>query len=292
MTSVVSGSSQPTSTQPAASQVINRFATRPKWLIMVQVVLNEMIKGLHIQWSYKFNLLTEMVMLFFIFIGVVFFVGGGTLEAERMAPTLLGYIAWFYGTTVIGEMAYDLREEAQAGTLEQWYMSPAPASIVQIGRTLSKFVVTTITISLISMALILVFQMQIPWRWAGLPVFIVMLAGVYGFGFIVGGATIIFKQVGPLANMLQNMILFLNGAFLPVDRFPDWLAAIAQTLPTTQGIIVLRKVVLDGHSLLHVWLDGSLVWLLVHSSIYLVVGWLIFSVCERQAKKQGVLGQY
>jgi ABC-2 type transport system permease protein len=278
--------------QPTQVEITARFDKRPKLLSLTYIILNELIKGLLIQWSYKFNLVTDMIMLTFVFIGVTFFVGNGTLDAGQLASALLGYIAWFYATVAINDMAYDLREEAHSGTLEQWYMSPAPAGFVQIGRTLSKFVFTTATISVISAVLILIFKIHIPFRWVGLPVFGLMLVGVYGFGFIVGGATLLFKQIGSLANMVQNMILFLNGAFLPVDRFPDWLASVAQTLPTTQGIIVLRRVVLDGRSLIDVWLDGSLLWLLIHSGVYFAVGWIVFSVCERQAKKRGLLGQY
>jgi len=77
-----------------------------------------------------------------------------------------------------------------------------------------------------------------------------------------------------------------------VEEMPAWLATISRTLPSTQGIVVLRRVVLDGQSLAAVWRDGSLVWLIVHSAIYLAVGWLFFSVCEQIAKKQGSLGQY
>jgi ABC-2 type transport system permease protein len=278
--------------QPTQVEIPTRFGERPQLLSMAQIVLNEMIKGMLIQWSYKFSLVTDVIGLIVIFIGITFFVGNGALEPEQLASALLGYIAWFYATVAINDMAYDLRQEAQSGTLEQWYMSPAPAGVVLIGRTLSKFIFTTAMISLISTVLILLFRIHIPWRWGGLPVFGLMLVGVYGFGFIVGGTMLLFKQVGPLANMVENMLLFLNGAFLPVDRFPDWLAAFTQTLPTTQGIIVLRSVVLDGRSLFDVWLDGSLIWLLVHSGIYFSVGWAVFSICERQAKKRGLLGQY
>jgi len=77
-----------------------------------------------------------------------------------------------------------------------------------------------------------------------------------------------------------------------VDAMPTWLAAIARTLPSTQGIIVLRKILLDGRSLTSTWQDRSLVWLLVNSAIYFAVGWIVFATCERVAKRQGSLGQY
>lgn len=120
----------------------------------------------------------------------------------------------------------------------------------------------------------------------------VILAGLFGFTLMLSGFGLVFKQIEALADLLQNALLFLTGALLPISHFPAWLAIIAQTLPTTQGIIVLRSVMLDGRSLAAVWADGSLLLLLVHSTLYVVVGWLIFKWCERTAKRQATLSQY
>ena len=62
--------------------------------------------------------------------------------------------------------------------------------------------------------------------------------------------------------------------------------------PTTHGIIVLRRVLLEGQSLASVWNDGSLGWLILNTLAYVVIGMLIFKWFERRAKIQGVLGQY
>jgi len=109
---------------------------------------------------------------------------------------------------------------------------------------------------------------------------------------VLTGAALVFKQIGALADLMQNILLFLSGSLVPVAHFPGWLAAVARTLPITQGIIVLREVVLDGQSLPATWMNGSLVWLTVHSVLYCCGGWLVFKLCERVAKQQGSLGQY
>ena len=101
-----------------------------------------------------------------------------------------------------------------------------------------------------------------------------------------------FKRVPALTNMVTNLLLFLNGSLLPVDRLPDGVELAAKALPTTQGIIVLRDVMLEGRSLSAVWSDGSLVYLALHSALFLAVGWLAFKYAEGVAKKRGTLGQY
>ena len=77
-----------------------------------------------------------------------------------------------------------------------------------------------------------------------------------------------------------------------MESMPGWLSAIARTMPSTQGIVVLRRLVLGGASLGAVWRDGSLAWLAIHSVLYFAVGWTVFGLCERTAKAQGSLGQY
>jgi ABC-2 type transport system permease protein len=77
-----------------------------------------------------------------------------------------------------------------------------------------------------------------------------------------------------------------------VDRLPAWLQTAAKLLPSTQGIIVLRSVILDGKPLGAVWADGSLVLLALHSLVFFVAGWLVYRLCEAVAKRRGALGQY
>ncbi|RME62894.1 MAG: ABC transporter permease [Caldilineae bacterium] len=256
------------------------------------VLFNEIYKRLLHVWAYKFNFFTQMFMIGFIFIGISFFMAGGAPRPEALAPAFLGYLVWFYALAAISDMSWGVREETQTGTMEQMYMSPLPTGFLMIGRSVASLLVSTLLVGVTGVAMILFFKIPLPVRWAGLPVFLLTMAGLYGFAFILAGATLVFKQVEALANLLQNALLFLNGALLPVDRLPGWMETFAKTLPTTQGIIVLRRVILGGASLAETWQDGSLVWLTVHSSIYFVLGWFFFKWCEHRARQMGALGQY
>ncbi|HEY3340625.1 MAG TPA: ABC transporter permease, partial [Anaerolineae bacterium] len=161
-----------------------------------------------------------------------------------------------------------------------------------LGRSVSTLLVTTVMVLIMAATMIVLFGVYMPMRLAGLPVFVLTLVGLYGFGYLLGGATLIFKQTGPLTNLLTNALLFTNGAILPVDRLPGWLQTFAKLLPSTQGIIVLRNVILKGQSLDAAWLDGSLVLLVIHSALFFVAGWLVYRWGEGIAKRRGSLGQY
>ena len=253
---------------------------------------NETRKGLTILWDYKFSLIIQLLGIGMVFTGVVFFIGEGELTPERLASSMLGFIITFYAMEVLSNMSWALMNEAQTGTLEQMYMSPAPSGMIVFGRSLASLLSATIQLFIIASALILLFQISLPIKWEMIPILLITMVGLTGFSYVMGGLTLIFKQIGPIANITQNLLLFINGTFLPIEFMPDWLATFARLLPSTQGIVVMRRIVLDGQSLADVWNDGSLVFLTIHSIIFLIMGWAIFTYCENIARKRGSLGQY
>ncbi|HLH61208.1 MAG TPA: ABC transporter permease [Ktedonobacteraceae bacterium] len=255
-------------------------------------IFNETYKRLLIMWDYKFNVLIQLVTIGLIFIGATYFIGGGQFNPSQVTSIFLGYIVWFYARIVIMNTSADLINEAEGGTLEQMYMTPTRTELLVLGRMLATLISTTIMVLLTALALIFILGIHFPLRWDGLLILVLTLAGLLGFTLILGGAALVFKQVDALADLMQNALLFLTGSLLPVSHFPNWLADIAKTLPITQGIIVLRNIELNGQSLATTWANGSLLWLIVHSAIYLSAGWIIFKWCERIAKRQGSLSQY
>jgi ABC-2 type transport system permease protein len=255
-------------------------------------VTNETGKGLLLLWDRRLNTLSQLVMLAGLFLGISFIVGEGSFDSTRLAPVLLGYLLWAYARVVIFGVSTELVGEAQAGTLEQIALSPTPAPLLLLGRVAALLASTSLMIGLVGVVLALLLGIHLPVGPAGLVVLALTLAGLLGFGLLLGGLTLVFKQIASLADLLQNAILFLNGALVPIERFPDWLAALARLVPTTQGISLLRRVVLDGQSLAAVWADGSLGNLTIHAAVFLAGGWLAYAWCECIAKRQGSLGQY
>jgi ABC-2 type transport system permease protein len=261
-------------------------------VVMLRATFNETYKGLLLLWNYRFNLIMESVAISFVFIGLNFLIGNGELPQDQLASSLLGYVVWLYTFMAVSNMGWSLREEVQTGTLEQMYMSPVSPPLLMLGRALSTFITTTISLALIALVLVPLLGISIPLRPAGLVVFAWTMLGLYGLGFIVGGATLVYKQVESFAYLAQYGLMFVNGSLLPVERFPAELAWVARLLPGTQGIIVLRRVVLEHHSLADVWSDGSLIALIVHSTLFFLLGWTIFKAGERYARQRGTLGQY
>jgi ABC-2 type transport system permease protein len=255
-------------------------------------MLNEAYKSLLHLWSYRYNTLAEMVQRCIGFMAIGLLLGRGQLEAQQMGFVLCGWIMTFYARTVLFQVNDSVSEEARTGTLEQMYMSPVPSSILLLGRVLAILTVTTIEVSLSAIALALLLGIHLPLRWEVLPVIALTLLGLFGFSFFLGGVALVYKNVHSVADLTQDLLLFVNGTFISVSLLPIWLRTISLVLPTTYGITIIRAVVLQGNSLSALLSNGSLLFLAGHSAAYFLCGWLFYKWCESVARRQGSLGKY
>ncbi len=216
---------------------------------IIGTVAAETWKGLLIMWTFKFNLVTEVLGLFMIFLGISFFMGYGQFDTVTMASSLMGYIFWTYAIFAIGNMSFALREEQQQGTIEQMSMGVTPFGVLLFGRTLASLLWTTLVVAIGGGAITLGFGLDLGLNANGIPVFLISILGLYGLGYLVAGATLLFKNILAFTNLLQNILLFLNGAIVPVSFYPVWLANATRVLPTTLGIETMRMVTLEGQAL-------------------------------------------
>ena len=118
------------------------------------------------------------------------------------------------------------------------------------------------------------------------------ILGIDVFGLILAVMGLILKKSQPFAYLLNNLLLFFNGSILPLEKMPVWVQIASKTLPTTQGIAVLRNITFNHHTLANTIADGSLILLMLNSAFYLVAGCAVFMYCERWAQKNGILGHY
>ena len=256
------------------------------------VLANEIHKGVLHLWRYRVNFAAQVAMFSLLFVGIGFLMGRGRMDAAALPSMLIGFVVWYYAFMAILSMSTSLATEAQTGTLEQTYISPAPPAWIFAGRAMSTFVSTTVMAGAMTIGLVAIVGVRLTMSLAVLPLFGMTLAGVFGFGFMVGGATLAFKRVEAVGNLVQNMLLFMNGTLLPVEHLPSWMAAIANSLPTTRGIAAMRAVAIDHRPLVDLWHDGTIAALAFHSAAYLAAGWLAFRWCERYARRHGTLGHY
>jgi ABC-2 type transport system permease protein len=256
------------------------------------ILLGEVRKHLLIAWKYRTNTILRLFTGSFLLISLYFLIGEGVISSVKNNSFFVAFLAWMYAVAPMGAMTYSLRSEMFEGTLEQMTMSPLPLSVLMAGRLFGTLLVNTLEIIIMGLSTWLILRVNLILSVETLVILLVIIVGVSGFAYLVAGGVLVFKEFESFINIFVNVLMLLNGTLYPIERMPAWLRAFALTLPSTQGIVILRKMTLEGVSLRGAWQDGSLPWLVVHSLIYLVAGLLVFLVCERLARKQGSLGAY
>jgi ABC-2 type transport system permease protein len=257
---------------------------------LLRMLGNETAKSLLVLWANRATLVPELGVLVVFFVFVQLFVGGGRLVEALYAPTLLGFASYGFAYVVTLKMVAGTLEEMNAGTLEQVHLSPLPAWALAVGRLAAAVVEAVGLTALVSGALVLALGIHFTYRPDALVPVALTVLDVAGFGLLLGGLALRLPTIGAVLHVAQGIVLFLNGSFVPVGLFPEWLRLVARLLPTTLGVEVSRAVLLEGWPMSVAWLDGSLPWLLAHSAAMLVVGGAVYQSSIERALRAGRLG--
>ena len=255
------------------------------------VISNEIRIGLLVTWHYKFNVISELITLGIYFLGTALLMNYGSTDLEDFGPSLIGYIVWVYSSYIL-KVSLILTLEGRSGTLEQMYMSPVHPAIIFIGASISTIISTTLMIGAMSSIIMYLCSMHIPLEISALPILIIVLIGLIGFGLCIAGMALLYKNVAGLIDLIDNLLFYLSGSMLPIEQLPVWIQKIAHTLPTAEGIIVLREVLFESASLTTLIKNGQLLSLVTNSAVYFFSGLVLFIYCEKIAKRRGKLGQY
>ena len=255
----------------------------------IRAVLNETQKSLWLLWGHRYVVLLELITMVVFYPFLQFVIGNGTIERALVPPTLLAFLAYPLLFVTTFKLVGDLLEEVNSGTFEQMHLSPfSPASLL-VGRLLALVIEGVMIAVVIGVGMTWTLGVSIPLRVAGVLPAALTVIDIVGFALLIGGLALALPQIGAIAHLFNGLIFLLNGTLIPMEWYPGWVQTLARFLPTTLGIEVTRKVVLEGQSLLAVWADGTLPWLIIHTAGISVLGWLVFLLNDRRAMRRGTL---
>ncbi|MBI2942030.1 MAG: ABC transporter permease [Chloroflexi bacterium] len=280
---------------PATEQTLSAFgqgssAWRARPAPVLGVLANEIRKGLLILWARPASIILAIVTTSFFYLGVQFIIGQGQLPRDLLPPTLVAFSAYMFLYFASLAMVADLVEEMRTGTLGQTFLSPAPSWLLVLGR---------LGTASVQGILVAAFAVVVPMIAVGSPiparpeaVVPLALAFIHGLAFtlLFAGIALTEPFIGEIHHLVVGLVGMLNGAYLPVALFPDWLEPIARLLPTTLGIEATLRVLFERRSLGDLWADGSLPWLLGYTLALTALGWLVFTRNQRKALRDGTLG--
>lgn len=244
-------------------------------------------KELIITIRYPVNLAGLLVTFFVLF--VLLLEGGrrfgGPSFDDSVGGLIVGYLLFTMATTAYQSLANSITTEAGWGTLERLHMSP-----LGFGRVMLYLAAVRIVISFMWTALILPPVLLLSGKQLTLdpltivPIAALGVASVLGVGLIFGGASVVYKRVQRVFQLFQfGLIAFIAA---PVGELP-WLRA----FPVVQANVMLGRAMRDG---VRLWeFDPSASLLLVGVAVgYVAVGYAVFTLFVRRARKLGVMGDY
>lgn len=250
---------------------------------MHDVLRAEIGKGLRVQLAHPAGHVITLLISTMMYLGLQLVLGQGELRHDLLPQTLVaigGY--WFlqYAGLV---MVADLIEEKRAGTFAQAQMTPAPPWLPMLGRLITASVFGLAVAAVAALVPMLVAGITIPLRWAALLPAVLLGINTLAFTFLLAALALVSPMIGALQSLFTSLVLLLNGSFLPLALYPDWLAAAARVLPTTLGVEALAQTLFEGRTLTRLWTGGTLPWLLAHTLALTAVAGLLFVRNHRRA---------
>ena len=213
----------------------------------------------------------------------------GVLNREKM---ILGYsLMQFVLSTQMG-WSGQIQNESQTGTLEQLSISGHSLGEVLLARGFSQLPRQIVSFYLLMIA----YTISLPDLKLDLMSTIpnviinlfIMAIGIFGLSYIFAGITLIFKRVGFFFQIINFAFLGLFWQDRSALSDGGTMAFIYDHFPLTMGMAGLQNCLTPGSSILEV----NNLSFLVHSILFCIPGYFLFSLMERKARDGGLLSQY
>jgi ABC-2 type transport system permease protein len=126
--------------------------------------------------------------------------------------------------------------------------------------------------------------------WVSLLVILAAIPSVYGLGFAFASLVITLKEANAFVFLVRGIVMVFCGITYPLAILPGWMQSVAQWLPQTYIIHAMRTAALSSQGFSGIAFDLKM--LALFGIFWLAVGYMLFSMMERRARKTGAIGQY
>lgn len=258
-----------------------------------------------VYWSYRWAVYATLARLG-VLLGLIVFIGPlvAPFFFRGLSPrtwdgfaledyVVIGIVAWPVFWEGYEIAARNIRTEQFTGIFEVLIPTPVGVGVLPVAYLLMTMLVSLVA-AFVSLPLVLwAFDVEVTYT-AGMllttaAVLVTALFMTWGLGLLLGGLTAIIRETGPVSTFLKLLFLALCGAYIPLQMFPDWIAAIGRALPLTWAFEALRGA-LSGASLLE--MRTEFLALLAWSVALATTGLLVFRRLLDRARKLGTTYGY
>jgi len=286
------------------------------------VLKAEFVRNVIVMRRYWFRTLTGMFIGYFMLLAMIAmfhsrghvnpegFVGQFS-TSEESTKWALSFIIGMLAFGIVGLFSQGLQAMAQNGQLEQLCMSPHGLVSNFMARSLMA-AATAVPTSAVMVALI-AYQLGFDMPMNTLLDFaklvaLMMLAfmNLIGFGFMVGGLVLVFKQTGQVAVIVRMGLLGVAVMADQIREFPKPAQAFMHALPITDATLCLIHLVIRGEmqpvydaageaagsKYVPLFFYPSFPLLILNVLVWTFLGITCFRIMENWSRNKGTLGAY
>ena len=203
----------------------------------------------------------------------------------------VGTMIWMWQNVVLWNVGYTLREEQLRGTLESNWLSPTWRFSYLLGSSVPQLVSMLMMLMVAALEYILFFGVRFEGSlWLTLLVILVSVPSVYGLGFAFASVVITAREANAFVFLVRGIVMVFCGITYPVSLLPGWMQAVTTWLPQTYIIHAMRSASLSSGGLAAILPDLKA--LALFGLFWLAVGYSLFNLMERRARRTGAIGQY
>lgn len=210
---------------------------------------------------------------------------------QYFAFLLIGSITFTFIPLAVSSLPNTITSSITSGTLETVLGTPTRMPTMLAGMMGYNFAWTALRALLM---LTSGWALGASISWAQLPSALFILALIIlayiPIGLMGAAIYLAFRTSGPLAMGVMVVSSLLGGVYYPTHVVPSWLERVSGLIPLTYGLRALRKVLLEGASLISVRSDLGIL-LLMTALLFAIGGWL-FSAAMQYARRTGSLSYY
>jgi len=206
---------------------------------------------------------------------------------------IIGWFVYQYVDASIWSVGNNFRNEQFSGTLEPLFVTPVPRISILIGAALSDSIQTSISAIVLLTSASFLFGVSYALTAIGpiLVLLLMMILALYGFGFMVAGMILVFKDPSVLTQFVDTALFTVSPVNYPLQALPTQARYVAYLVPSTIAIIIIRELAITGVFEIGQFLSAA-AGLGATILFFWLVGIASFRYAERWTKNRGSMGGF
>lgn len=246
--------------------------------ILLAAEIRRYLLELRMYWS---NYVSDLILT-----GILIAMFALFTDARSNSTAWLGYFLWTASSTMITESSVSISTDKQDGTFTQLMLKPTSLFTQIIVRTLTWSLVAIVIDALFIAGLFAFLRIPMAVNWPIIGLCLIILVGLFGFTLIFVALTVVYTRTQSYSSLFTYILMLVSGMVVPLSLLPRPVMWLGRILPLQYGYELIQRA----------WTRPVAVsqWLIVsgQSLIYLLIGYLLFSLILRRGRKNGINMRY